>query len=117
MLEDQLITQEEYDEAIAEEIVLSPPQDKGTPMNNSVDTYVYNCATRALMENEGFVFQDTFFSEEEEETYTQEYNEMYTYCQNGKLIFGRNAISNDESFWLFKAKLKGYFNVWRTLLG
>lgn len=42
---------------------------------------------------------------------------MYTYCQNGKLIFGRNAISNDESFWLFKAKLKGYFNVWRTLLG
>lgn len=81
MLEDQLITQEEYDEAIAEEIVLSPPQDKGTPMNNSVDTYVYNCATRALMENEGFVFQDTFFSEEEEENYTQEYNEMYTYCQ------------------------------------
>ncbi len=42
---------------------------------------------------------------------------MYSYRQNGKLIFGRNGISNDESFGVFKAKLKGYFNVWRTIVG
>ena len=42
---------------------------------------------------------------------------MYSYCQNGKLIFGRNGISNDDSFGVFKAKLKGYFNVWRTIIG
>lgn len=42
---------------------------------------------------------------------------MYSYRQNGKLIFGRNGISNDESFGIFKAKLKGYFNVWRTIIG
>ncbi|MBR4157012.1 MAG: polysaccharide deacetylase family protein [Bacteroidales bacterium] len=41
---------------------------------------------------------------------------MYSYRQNGKLIFGRNGISNDESFGVFKAKLKGYFNVWRTII-
>ncbi len=42
---------------------------------------------------------------------------MYSYRQNGKLIFGRNGICNDESFGVFKAKLKGYFNVWRTIIG
>ena len=42
---------------------------------------------------------------------------MYSYRQNGKLIFGRNGISNEDSFGVFKAKLKGYFNVWRTIIG
>lgn len=42
---------------------------------------------------------------------------MYSYRQHGKLIFGRNGISNDEGFGVFKAKLKGYFNVWRKLFG
>lgn len=41
---------------------------------------------------------------------------MYSYMQNGKVIFGRNGISNDESFGVFKAKLKGYFNVWSLLI-
>jgi len=41
---------------------------------------------------------------------------MYSYMQEGKVIFGRNGISNDESFGVFKAKLKGYFNVWQTLI-
>lgn len=41
---------------------------------------------------------------------------MYSYIQDGKLIFGRNGISNDESFGVFKAKLRGYFNVWETLI-
>lgn len=42
---------------------------------------------------------------------------MYSYMQDGKIIFGRNGISNDESFGVFKAKLKGYFNVWRVIFG
>lgn len=40
---------------------------------------------------------------------------MYSYRQHGKLIFGRNGISNDEPFIVFKAKLKGYFNVFTTM--
>lgn len=41
---------------------------------------------------------------------------MYSYRQNGKIIFGRNGISNDESFGVFKAKLKGYFNIWKSII-
>ena len=41
---------------------------------------------------------------------------MYSYMQDGKVIFGRNGISNDESFGVFKAKLKGYFNIWKSLI-
>ena len=42
---------------------------------------------------------------------------MYSYQQNDRIIFGRNGISNDESFGVYKAKLKGYFNVWKILVG
>ena len=40
---------------------------------------------------------------------------MYSYKQNGRIIFGRNGISNDEPFGVFKAKLNGWFNVWKSL--
>ena len=40
---------------------------------------------------------------------------MYSYEQNGRIIFGRNGISNDETFGVFKAKLNGYFNVWKMI--
>ncbi len=42
---------------------------------------------------------------------------MYSYEQNGRIIFGRNGISNDETFGVFRAKLNGYFNVWKSLIG
>ena len=41
---------------------------------------------------------------------------MYSYEKNGRIIFGRNGISNDESFGVFKAKLNGYFNIWKTII-
>lgn len=41
---------------------------------------------------------------------------MYSYEKNGRIIFGRNGISNDESFGVFKAKLNGLFNIWSTLM-
>ena len=41
---------------------------------------------------------------------------MYSYKQNGRIIFGRNGISNDETFGVFNAKLNGYFNVWKSLI-
>lgn len=41
---------------------------------------------------------------------------MYSYEQNGRIIFGRNGISNDETFGVFKAKLNGFFNVWKSLI-
>lgn len=41
---------------------------------------------------------------------------MYSYEQNGRIIFGRNGISNDEIFGVFKAKLNGWFNVWKSII-
>lgn len=41
---------------------------------------------------------------------------MYSYEQNGRIIFGRNGISNDETFGVFKAKLNGWFNVWKSII-
>ena len=42
---------------------------------------------------------------------------MYSYRQNGKIIFGRNGINGDEPFIVFVSKLKGYYNVWRKISG
>ena len=42
---------------------------------------------------------------------------MFSYPQRGKLIMGRNGISNEDPFRVFKAKLKGEYNVWRMIIG
>ncbi len=78
MLEDGKITQSAYDSAIAEEIVLNRSQ---TSKNDYVETYTYNCATRALMELQGFQFQYSFDTVEAEEAYDTMYEETYTACQ------------------------------------
>lgn len=72
-----------------------------------------------------FCYPFGFYSEESNEyistnlDYKRIYTSklMYSYFQNDKIIFGRNGISNDEPFNVFKAKLKGYFNIWRKLFG
>ena len=79
--EDGKITQQEYESAINEEITLNMPEKEDTVKYNYVDTYAYYCATRALMENEGFKFKYYFDSEEEEKEYDASYDEMYSYCQ------------------------------------
>lgn len=40
----------------------------------------------------------------------------YSYPMDGQIIFGRNAISDAESFNVFKHKLKGNFNIWHNLM-
>lgn len=40
---------------------------------------------------------------------------MYSYEKNGRIIFGRNGISNEEKMVVFKAKLNGHFNIWNKL--
>lgn len=82
LYEDGKISLNRYKEAVFEEIELNVPKvDKSRFKNNSVDTYAYYCATRALMESEGFEFKYYFNSKEEEKTYDEEYDEMYAYCQ------------------------------------
>ena len=92
MLEDGKITQEVYYEAVHEEITLNRPQETAQDrMNNYVDTYTYYCATRALMEQEGFVFQYYFTSDEAKAAYEEEFDELYAACQK-KLYAGGYRI-------------------------
>lgn len=42
---------------------------------------------------------------------------MYSYRQDGKIVFGRCGISNEESMRVFRAKLKGYMNIWTKIIG
>lgn len=70
MLEDEYISEEEYSNALEEEIVLS----KESVANiNSVDTYVIDCSLDILMELNGFVFKTDFEDEKEKEKYNALY--------------------------------------------
>jgi len=81
MYEDGKIDQAAYLTAIDEEIILQPSQEIKSQRNNYVDTYVYYCATRALMEAQGFQFKEYFSSEEEKKEYYEEYDHLYAECQ------------------------------------
>lgn len=78
MAEDGKITEEEAREAKKDKITLKKKKQK---KYNYVETYVYNCAVRALMENQGFTFRNSFDSEEDKERYDERYDELYAMCQ------------------------------------
>lgn len=79
MLEDDKISGQAYSEAKAQAITLTRPG--ALTKNDYVETYTYYCATRALMETEGFEFWYDFSSDDDREAYEQAYNELYTDCQ------------------------------------
>lgn len=81
MWEDGRLSDEAYYSAKAENIVLKRAKRENTLWNNYVDTYVYRCATMALMEQRGFQFRYYFSSEEEEQEYDELYDELYADCQ------------------------------------
>ena len=84
MLNDEKITQAQYDTAVAEEIVLG----KGSvSRHNYVETFVNYCAVRALMEQDGFIFHTRFSGKVDREAYEERYNESYSYWQQ-KLFTG-----------------------------
>lgn len=66
MLEDGYIKQEEYDNALAEEIIIS-----GEKIINSnyVDTYIIDCAIECIMRIDGFEFKKTFKRKKDEDIY------------------------------------------------
>ena len=78
MLEDGKISQAEHDAAKAEEIVLGKTS---VTRHNYVETYVYYCAIRALMEQDGFIFRTEFTGEVDKAAYEERYDTAYTYWQ------------------------------------
>ena len=88
MLEDEKITQAQFNEAVNEEIVLA----KGSiTRNNYVETFVRYCAVRALMEQDGFIFRTRFSGNVDREAYEERYNTAYNYWQQ-KLYTGGYRI-------------------------
>lgn len=88
MYQDGKINETAYLRALNEEIELELSVDtEQSKRNNYIDTYVYYCATRTLMEAKGFEFKEYFASEEEEKEYYEAYDALYTDCQ--KEIFAK----------------------------
>lgn len=77
MLAEGDITQDEYNEAVAEEIKLNVPE---TKKRNYIETYVTNCAVKALMKESGFKFEYGIDKSKDEE-YDELYSDMYSQCQ------------------------------------
>lgn len=98
MEEDGRITAQESEEAKQVEIELKK---KKTKKYNYVETYVYNCAIRALMENQGFTFRNSFDSVEDEERYKERYDELYSICQQSLYSAGYRIYTSID-----KAKQK-----------
>lgn len=88
MLEDKVISESSYQTAVAEQIKTTEPEEI---KNNYAETYTYYCATRALMELEGFEFQTVFSDDEEKTAYDREYQSLYDAC-NKKLFTGGYRI-------------------------
>lgn len=79
MQTDGKISEVAYANAIVEKIALERPD--AAEKNDYVETYAYYCATRALMELEGFEFCCEFAREADKEAYEERYNELYADCQ------------------------------------
>lgn len=84
MVQDGKLSQEVYEAACREEIVLCPQESE---YNDYVETFAIFCATRALMEANGFPFCYSFSEDAEKERYLEYYNESYAYWQK-KLYTG-----------------------------
>ncbi len=97
MLEDEYISQEQYDEAINEKIKVHEKK-KSKTVNDYVETYVYHCATEMLMQQEyDFQFKYDFDSSEEREGYSEEYAKLYKECHD-KLYTGGYQIFTTIDF-------------------
>ena len=83
--DNKAITEEEYDIAKQETIILTPKEKKKC---DYVETYVFYCATKALMEANGFVFRDEFINEKDEELYDYLYESTYTKYQRSLFTAG-----------------------------
>lgn len=88
MLKDQVITQSEHDDAVAEKIELNVPE---PVKRNYIQTFITYCATRKIMELNGFKFKNSFDSDKEQESYNSEYDDAYAAAQK-QLITGGYRI-------------------------
>ena len=85
MLQDKLIDEKMYFDAKSEDITLTRPEKK---KNDYVETYVYDCATKALMIKKGFIFKTEFQDGKEQEKYQNDYETLYKECKRSLYTAG-----------------------------
>ena len=103
LYKDGVITEDEYNEALNEKIKVKK---KKKTKSNSVDSFVMESATKALMEKQGFEFRYTFSNDTEKAAYELQYNEAYNQCQASLYTGGYRiytSIDQDKQTELQKA--------------
>lgn len=85
------ITEEEYEDAVAETITV---QRQRVPLHNYETTYAIDCAVRYLMRRDGFEFQYGFRTQEEYEEYHQLYDEVYSQERDALYTGGYNLYTS-----------------------
>lgn len=79
---DNIIKSKEYATAKAEDIGLKKNVDVS---HDYMETFMRKCATEALMEADGFVFKNQFYTAEDEKEYKDEYKKSY--AKNNKKLY------------------------------
>ncbi len=93
----------DYYKAVEEDIIINANDDS---RYNYVETYVFYCATRALMEDNGFVFRYSFESDEDQQNYQDVYDTWYSEYQKSLFTGGYRiytAIDMDKEALLQEA--------------
>lgn len=85
MLNDGLITKAEFVDARDTKVKLDL---KTVKKRNYLETYLYHCATEALMEANGFELKFSFDSDKERKKYDKEYSEFYNECHQSLYTSG-----------------------------
>ena len=78
MLSQKFISSAEYSDAYYSDIVMNPA--KEIKNQNYLTTYAVSCATKALMQKQGFEFRYEFSSDADRSSYDAEYKDMYEEC-------------------------------------
>ena len=100
MLEEGLISQSQYDQAVSESINIM--ESSGSELKDYQATYAMDCAVRYLMKLSGFSFQYTYADSTEYENYESLYNEMYEeqkellYSGGYKIYTTLNSVYQDD---------------------
>ncbi|MCD8323422.1 MAG: transglycosylase domain-containing protein [Clostridiales bacterium] len=81
------ITAAECEQAVAQTITVTEPEEEDDTFYNYEVTYAINCAVRYLMTEDGFEFRYSFDSTEDYEEYSAEYDEYYAQAKH-KLYTG-----------------------------
>lgn len=95
MYERGVITFARFQEAKEKKIKLK--RGKEVKKNNYVETFVHDCAVRALMKVRGFVFQYYFDTAKEEKKYNREFAQLYKECENSLYVSGYRIYTSIDT--------------------